>query len=552
MAAVVLGLSSGLFWGLADGRLSGSEVLGAVVLVLAYWAFFYLDSRWGAVRFTVALLGLWGAASILGTLFPQFPGQPRDVIQTDVLRLYARRYGELAAPLLISARFYDVFGSPWYRTILAMVGLEVLLCMWQRAGAALRRMRAPAVAVELATLRQMDNCFGANLPLAPEEAVQRLKRHFRRLRYGVLEQKNGNATDLYARRGASAIIGPLVTHVALLVIFVGAVYGGSPLFGGFESRIAPMEGGWAHEPHSDIYVYLERFEVPQDPRGMEIDYCSYVTFYEPTTGRGDAEVELVRLSELEEQTGAPHPIEEIIELKPRRAPRPAGLPRGKKVALRKIKRAEIRVNEPASVRGVGFYQSDWGLWSVTLRIAGAGESAEREVRILRMGEQLALEPAPLSAKFGELPEVVVWPAAIHVVPGGEPDESGNLRPWPHVSFVGLNRGKEGAELEELGTATIGEPVNFAGYELSVVGLRKFSGLRATRDPGVVLVFLGFAVLSLGLVLSFYVPLRVFRCKVLQRGQGSQVIIAAPRRTGSEVAQRVARAVLDELAQGATR
>ncbi|MFM7648193.1 MAG: cytochrome c biogenesis protein ResB [Cyanobium sp.] len=135
--------------------------------------------------------------------------------------------------------------------------------------------------------------------------------------------------------------------------------------------------------------------------------------------------------------------------------------------------AQISVNHPLRTRGITLYQADWALVAIELQI---GRSP-----VL----QLPLQPLP---QLGEQ----VWGLVLPTRPdGSEPvllsvsNEAGPVEVY----------GPDGSNLGSL--APGGEPLEVRGLPLRVGSILPASGILLKRDPGVPLVYAGFAVTLLG-------------------------------------------------------
>jgi cytochrome c biogenesis protein len=139
--------------------------------------------------------------------------------------------------------------------------------------------------------------------------------------------------------------------------------------------------------------------------------------------------------------------------------------------------AEISVNHPLRTRGITLYQADWALVAIDIQL---GRSP-----VL----QLPLQPLP---QLGEQ----VWGLILPTRPdGSEPvllsvtNEAGPVEVF----------GPDGQSLAQLVPG--GEAVEVRGLPIRVAAILPASGILLKRDPGVPLVYTGFAVTLLGGALS---------------------------------------------------
>ena len=138
---------------------------------------------------------------------------------------------------------------------------------------------------------------------------------------------------------------------------------------------------------------------------------------------------------------------------------------------------EISVNHPLRIRGITLYQADWQVAAVTLRLG-------RSPRL-----QVPTQPLP---SLGEQ----VWGVVLPTRPdGSQPvlltidNEQGPVRLYDSAG-------------KPLGSVRVGGPaLEVEGLPIRVDAVLPASGLLLKRDPGVPLVYGGFAVVLLGGTLS---------------------------------------------------
>ena len=135
--------------------------------------------------------------------------------------------------------------------------------------------------------------------------------------------------------------------------------------------------------------------------------------------------------------------------------------------------AQISVNHPLRTRGITLYQADWALAAIDLQL---GRSP-----VL----QLPLQPFP---QLGEQ----VWGLILPTRPDGSQPVLLALRSEDGPVDV---YGPDGGSLASLVPG--GEAVEVRGIPIRVAGVLPASGILLKRDPGVPLVYTGFAVALLG-------------------------------------------------------
>lgn len=240
---------------------------------------------------------------------------------------------------------------------------------------------------------------------------------------------------LAARKGIAGRIGPLLVHAGLVVLMLGAAWGS---LGGqrLEQFLAPGRTLELVDSrgHGELTLALDAFSVARDPAGRPEQFTSQLRILEPADGATDPET-------------SPEPVV--------------------------LKQAQISVNHPLRFRGVTFYQADWGIAALTVQL---GKSP-----LL----QLPLQSFP---QLGEQ----VWGLLLPTQPDGSN---------PVLLLLNSEQGPVdvyGSTGELLGQLTIGgAPLELAGLPVRVSSVLPASGILLKRDPGVPLVYTGFAIALLG-------------------------------------------------------
>jgi len=166
-----------------------------------------------SMRTALLLLFLLAVAAVPGSLLPQRPVSPLRVAQ------YLQDHPKLG-PFLDRMSGFNVFSSPWFGAVYALLFISLIGCLTPRmrlhARALLRRPpRAPAHPARLSTGTSFTTTA------APEEALTAARAQLRRSHFRV-------ATDpgaLAAEKGYLRETGNLLFHVSLVVLLVGIALG---------------------------------------------------------------------------------------------------------------------------------------------------------------------------------------------------------------------------------------------------------------------------------------------------------------------------------------
>lgn len=243
---------------------------------------------------------------------------------------------------------------------------------------------------------------------------------------------------LYARKGIAGRIGPIVVHASMLIILAGAIWGS-------------LTGFLAQEmiPSGETFAIRNIIEAgplakPQIPQDLAVRVNRFWIDYTP---QGNIDQFYSDLSILDAQ----------------------GQERD---------RQTIHVNKPLRYGGITFYQADWSIAAIKVQINNspifrlpmAQLPTENQGRL--WGTWIPIKP-DLSAGVSLLTRDLQGTLLVY-------DTQGNLS--------GAVRPGMGIEIE--------------GVTLKVIDLIGATGLQIKSDPGVPIVYTGFALLMVGVVMSY--------------------------------------------------
>jgi cytochrome c biogenesis protein len=244
---------------------------------------------------------------------------------------------------------------------------------------------------------------------------------------------------LYAQKGIAGRIGPIVVHASMLIILAGAIWGS--LSGFFAQELVPSGRVFQIRNIFDAGPFAEA----QIPNNWAVKVNRFWIDY---TAEGVIDQFYSDLS--------------VIN--------PAG---------DELKRKTIHVNEPLRYNGVTLYQADWGIASVRVRLNNS------PVLELPMGQ------------IATTGKNRIWGTWLPTNP--EDTSKGVSLVATDLQGTLLVYNREG---QLISTVRSGRSAVINGINVAIVELVGSTGLQIKADPGIPMVYLGFGLLMVGVVMSY--------------------------------------------------
>jgi cytochrome c biogenesis protein len=243
---------------------------------------------------------------------------------------------------------------------------------------------------------------------------------------------------LYARKGLVGRIGPIVVHASMLIILAGSIWGA--MTGFLAQEMVPSGATFQVKNILDAGVWA----APQIPKDWSVHVNRFWIDYTPS---GAIDQFYSDLSVLDNQ--------------------------GKEVD-----REKIYVNKPLRYRGVTLYQTDWAIAGVRVRLNNSPVF------------QLPMVQLDTGGKGR------IWGTWIPTKPDLSEGVSLLAKDLQGTALVYDNSGKLITSVRA-GTAT-----DINGIKLSLLDLIGSTGLQIKADPGIPMVYTGFGLLMLSVMMSY--------------------------------------------------
>ncbi|MCL2336057.1 MAG: cytochrome c biogenesis protein ResB [Firmicutes bacterium] len=243
------------------------------------------------------------------------------VPQGEEPAFYQQLYGPLRANFILLFHLNDVYHSWWFYTLVFLLIVSLLACSLKRLTPLRRQTAAFQYLYEEEAYSDAPIKGQACSNMSAADTAAGLCRHCQERRYRVFLTEKQDRFYCYADRGRFGPFGSLVTHLSLVLIVIGALYGGLT---GFKS--------YANIPLGESFAIRQTgFAIKLND--FQIDYYDN---YMPKQYYSDLQV---------------------ID------------------GARQIMRKVISVNNPLTYQGVTFYQTSYG-WVVDGVLTNRGKESK--------------------------------------------------------------------------------------------------------------------------------------------------------------------------------
>ena len=413
------------------------------------WKFFT------SLKLAIFVIIILAVASIIGTIIEQ--NQP--------LEKYRQFYSDGTIRLFESLNLFDMYHSWWFLLLLVLFTVNLSCCTIDRLPRAVKVVRNPKTTLDESLEMSLSHVDRWKRKGGLEGLADTYKSAMGGAFAKTLVTENSGTLHLYAEKGIISRFGVYVTHLSIIIIFIGAIIGNVFGFKGFANivegesvRTIPTRGGTNHVDLG-FAVRCNKFWVDFYPSGQPKEYASDLSVLE--NGR-------------------------------------------------EVLRKKIVVNDPLQYKGIWFYQSSYGAAgaaSATLAVhtpdGGKGETVS-----LAAGQKKEIPGyGTVSGVDYQNDFQGLGPALLVVLekPDKPPAQFWLLRAYPNFD---RQRGDS-------------RYLSFAGVDQIF-----YTGLQVARDPGVNIVWVGCTLMVIGIMIAFFMSHQRLWIRLSRGGDGRVEVVLA--------------------------
>lgn len=390
--------------------------------------------------------------------------------QNNTLAFYIERYGQKTAQFFQLLDIPDMYNSWWFLGLLGLFAVNLIVCSLDRIPQVFRILRRDGLSMTPEQLQRLPLKSEVSLEIPPEPAVLNIAARLKSKGWNAREKTTETGRFLFAERGGWTRFGVYIVHCSILFILAGAVVGsstvarkllGNPQFA-FKGSLMLPEG--ASTEQVTTFKTGEPVEL-----GFQLRCDTFTIEHYPN--------------------GMPKTYRSRVTI----------LEQGKAVQT-----ADIEVNQPLTYKGVTFYQSSYQPYQ------------QYRVNLKKKDSNSATTTIIAPATQTDWKETGISYGIVNRESQGEVTR--RLKIWftdnqgePSLFWVNANQ-----------EAIIERPSGT--YQLTLNQLYA-TGLQATKDPGVWLVYIGCLLMLAGLYVAFFMSHRKIYVFIQADGTGSKVLFA---------------------------
>lgn len=437
----------------------------------------------------LALILAVAILSLLGTLIAQAPaGVLSDPASAEQwLDSMRPRFGGWTG-VLDFLGFFSMYRSVPFLTAVALLAVSIVACTTHRVPLLWKRATQPQLHVTEGFFTHARYRADHALPVAPERVEAVARRALKSRGFRVLDDERGPGINLYADRFRWGPFGTAVARASFVIILMGFVVSA---FWGLDTHLTIPVGTKVAVGHDTGYeVEAVSFHDSYNDDGRPIDYVSHLVLYQD----------------------------------------------GQQVAEQR----EVRVNEPLRHKGVKFHQASYGIATMVRVTEGDTELFDGGVALQWTSRDQTNSLGRFEIPERDLEVIVATPAS---------GRSGSTIPAGEVVFevypTGSNQPLALLPVAQGGSGEAG-PFVFT-FERE----QQYTGITVRSDPGTAWVWVGSALMVLGMFVTFGLRHRRVWVRITPEATGSRVRIGSSEKVDILYERHFSR-IVAEITTGRSR
>ncbi|TKB11338.1 cytochrome c biogenesis protein ResB [Desulforhopalus sp. IMCC35007] len=188
-----------------------------------------LWKTFSSVRLALLIISLLAITSIIGTILPQ--GEP--------FSFYIEKFGARNAIIFDILAFDDMYYSYWFRALLIVLCLNLIVCTYTRLPGTLKIIKKDNSNVDTRKFQLGKDCFKFDTTCDKTTAVGSVTKALEKLHLKAKQKDSGKEHLFFYERGAWTRLGAYFVHLSILIIVLGAIIGN---IYGFKASVMVPEG----------------------------------------------------------------------------------------------------------------------------------------------------------------------------------------------------------------------------------------------------------------------------------------------------------------------
>jgi cytochrome c biogenesis protein len=407
-----------------------------------------LYNQFNSIRLAIILVIILGVFSLVAILLEEY--FPTNFMNWQ--QAYLEKLGSEKFQLFTILGIFKPYKSFWYGLLLLLLVLNIMICTFERSRGILKLSFGKIFRDSANSIELLENHASLNTKMNQNQLLEMLTTFISKAKYKIFQQQSENKTLFYATSGHYSRLSYILFHVGLIMVVLGGL--AITKFGHTED-LWGKKGDLLKPENADFSLRVDDFKIETNSRGQVKDYLATLTVLD------NGEEKFTKI---------------------------------------------VEVNFPLRYKGYTFYQSSYRqgasqINGVILKVSALAPLAMDTVVTLEIGKKFPLTPFNCTLNAVQLvPDFrldgdSIYSASsepqnpavkiIMEVPGAEPKAQ-----WLFLKFPQFHQQQSG-------------PVQLQFLDLNA-DQSLYTGLQASRKPGSELIWLGIILMSVGLILSFYI------------------------------------------------